>query len=331
MPPWLTITLGSLLIIVVMIDLIWSILSTLGAGPIATSITSLIWIIARTFRQKTSFKALSKLTPLAMLGTIFMVWLAILWAGWLLIFIAHDGAIIVESTGARPSLFGHIYFVGTALSTLGSSQIIPKNPQWGLIMGLASFNGLIVLTLFITYLLPIVSAAVDRRQIALTIWGLGESSEDIVLNGWNQGSFQVLESQLYQLALQLLTHSERHVAYPVLQYFSAASPRADLSPRIASLDDAITILAHAVPAHLRPAQTVLRTLRKAISEYLRRVEERHIKLTDEPPELPDFGAIRRAQIPLVSDDEIKTIFDERRDHRRLLCGFVEADGWSWRD
>lgn len=331
MSAWILSALGLVLLLATMLDLIWSILSTQGAGPIARVVTSIVWLGSRTLRTKTSVKGLSKLTPLAILGALFFTWITLLWISWLFIFTSAPLAVLIERNGEAATLLQRVNFVGGTLFTLGSTEYVPGNARWSFLSVLAGMNGLTMVTLIITYLLPIVSAAVDRRQIALTIWGLGPTTEEIIKNGWNHGSFQVLETQLYQLALQLLTHSERHVAYPVLQYFSASSPRADLSPRIASLDDAVTILAHAIPAHLRPAQTVLHTLRKAIREYLRRIEETQIKLPEEPPELPDFDALRRAQIPLVQDDEIKANFDELKDHRRLLYGFVKADGWKWGD
>ena len=79
------------------------------------------------------------------------------------------------------------------------------------------------------------------------------------------------------------------------------------------------------------SKTVLRTLRFALSRHMSRVDLYHISPADEPPALPDFESMRQAGIPLVDEDQLYTAFAGHGDHRKLLNGFLQSDGWTWGD
>ena len=63
----------------------------------------------------------------------------------------------------------------------------------------ASANGLLLFTMSITYAIPIISAATEKRQLALTINALGESPFDICRTTVGNGDFAALASQLEQI------------------------------------------------------------------------------------------------------------------------------------
>lgn len=323
--------MGLLIVAIVMIDVFWSTLSTNGAGPISDEVTSLIWRIFRMIHRRRQSHNLLKLSSVIILVMVFGMWILLLWTGWTVIFISSADAVLVQETQEPAAIRERIYFVGMTLFTLGTGDLVAGGSGWRLMMSIAAFNGLLFTTLVITYLLPVVSAAVDRRQLALSIWGLGESAEQILVNGWNDGSFQQLEDQLHAISMLLLLHAERHLAYPVLQYFHASDPRADLSPRIATLDDATSLLEFCVSPDARLTPSSVRSMRQALDCYFRRVAKQHIYRADEPPPLPDFDRLRKAEIPLCDDETMRAGFLQNEDRRRLSYGLLRGDAWHWGD
>jgi voltage-gated potassium channel Kch len=331
MPYWVPAILGPVILIVVMIDIVWSTLSTHGAGPLSRRLTLKGWLFFRWLHRRIQSHRLLKANVVIILIANFFMWVLLLWAGWAMIFSVSESAVIHLETGEPAATVDRIYFTGMTLLTLGTGDFVAETPMWRLIMAIASLNGLVVITLVITYLLPVVSAEIDRRQLALMIWGLGEDATAIVINGWNDDNFSGLEDKLYDAAQLLTRHAERHLAYPILQFFHAADSQAELAARVVTLDDAATLLESCVDCDPPVSSSVLRTLRAALDRHLRRVELYHVSTADDPPPTPDFDAIRHSGVPLYEQSRVDAVFDDMADHRKLLQGFLRADGWSWGD
>ena len=331
MPYWVPAILGPVVLIVVMIDIVWSTLSTHGAGPLSRRLTLRGWLFFRWLHRRIKSHRLLKANVVIILIANFLMWVILLWIGWALIFSISESAVIHLETGDPAGWTDRFYFTGMTLLTLGTGDFIAATPLWRVIMAVASLNGLAVITLLITYLLPVVSAEIDRRQLALMIWGLGENATAILVNGWNDDNFKGLEDKLYDAAQLLTRHAERHLAYPILQFFHAANPQAELAARVVTLDDAATVLESCVDCDPPVSAGVLRTLRAALDRHLKRVDLYHVSTADEPPPLPDFDALRRAGIPLHDQERRDAAFADVAEHRKLLQGFLRADGWSWGD
>ena len=101
----------------------------------------------------------------ALLAAVLM-WTLLLWAGWALVFLASEGAVIGASSGAPADAWARVYFVGYTLVTLGLGAYPPAGPAAQLATTAASLSGLVVLTLAISYILPVLQAAVHRRATA---------------------------------------------------------------------------------------------------------------------------------------------------------------------
>lgn len=256
------------------------------------------------------------------------VWIALLWAGWLLIFVASPQAVVDATTHAPAGFADHIYYVGFTLFTLGVGDFVGGAPVWRVLTAVASINGLFAITLAITYLLPIVSAATAKRQLALLIHSPGDTAARVVANGWNGEGFSGLEDQLRNITPLLLLHSERHLAYPVLHYFHAIDRDAALAPNILILDDAVTILAQCVPETHRPDPSVMRATRHATDIFLERIKDHFIGQADNPPPVPDPSEVEATGVPLVDHKSVEAIFEKCRERRMWLQGFLTSDGWD---
>lgn len=62
------------------------------------------------------------------------------------------------------------------LFSLGNGGYQPASGVWEIVMVVATLNGLLVLTLAITFLVPVVGAVAQRRQQAALIHALGHTA-----------------------------------------------------------------------------------------------------------------------------------------------------------
>lgn len=321
--------LGVVLLLLVLVDVIWTTLSTHGAGPVTSMVTSVVWLSFSFIHSKIGLHRLQKVNVVVILISVFWGWIFLLWSGWFLVFVSGEFAVVVAATGEPALLRDRVYFVGMTIFTLGTGDFVAAGTFWRLLMAIASLSGLVMITLAITYLLPVMSAGMERRQIALTIWSLGQNGEEILQNGWNGKDFSLLNSPFEKIASKLIINAERHLAYPVLQYFHAADPRADLVPRAASLNEALLLLEVGISQQSQLSKTALRNLRIALDRYLHRMEFLHIPTSKEAPPLPDLKLLEELDIPMRAEKSIKDGFDDHAEQRKRLYGSLQSVGWNW--
>ncbi len=320
---------GVAILVVVWFDVLWTTLSPSGGGgPLVAPLNQRLWRVALAVGHgRHGFLQRAGLA-VALSGV--AVWILLIWLGWTLVFLGDELAVLVTRTLAPASLGGRVYFVGYTLTTLGNGDFQPSGLLWQVLTVATAFNGMAVVTLSVTYFVPVVSAVIQRRQTAVHLFGLGQTPEEIVVGAW-QSSWQSLEGHLDSLTPQLSLLGQRHLAYPVLHYFHDADRGASLPIAVAVLDDALTLLLSGVSEDARPDTLTLRTARSGVSALLDALRAAFISPSDQPPAPPSLEALRRVGIPTVDDHTFHAALSELTLRRRTLRGFVENDGWSWDD
>lgn len=320
--------LGTAIIIFVGIDLIWTTLTMQGAGPLTERITRPLgtFLAGRPPRGWLTFARLNA-AVIAILVTL-VVWMGLMWTGWILVFCGADEAVLDAQDGRPAGLFDRIYFAGFAVITLGVGDYRPGGPLWQVLTVVSSMTGFALVTLSITYLLPIVSAAVQKRALALTIRHLGETPEQFVENGWDGHSFDGLEQHLVSLASLLLEDSQRSLSYPVLEYYRTTEPRSSLAYHLSVLSEALHLLRHGVAEQVRPRWVTLHPLRRAIEEILSNSRLPEDALERDPPPPKSLEPLRAAGIPTRSDADYERALSNDIEHRNQVRALVRWHGWD---
>lgn len=192
----------------------------------------------------------------------------------------------------------------------------------------ATGSGLVLLSLAVTYLVPVASAVAERRQLASTMAALGEDGIDVVVGAWTGNDFGVLDQHLVSLAPALARMSQHHLAYPVLHYFHSREPSAAAAPRLRALADALLLLSHGIDDGVRLSPAAARTLERALDIYLATLHGAFIAQMEEPLPPPDRSALARAGIPLAPEDGWREAVEGDAGRRRLLAGLLREDGWG---
>ncbi|MGN6250406.1 MAG: hypothetical protein ACTHNS_01190 [Marmoricola sp.] len=324
------IVIGAGLVVLVFVDAFMTTLSLSSrAGPLTQHVLALVWrLLVRAQRRRREGGILSAAGTVLLVGTV-LTWVTTLWVGWFLVFLG-SGSVMHDF---RPAgALDVAYFAGFDLVTLGTGDVVAGDAGWRFVSAVASFTGLFLVTLAITYLVSVVSAVVARRTLATQIDALGRGPQEIVRRAWRGDHFSsVFVQQLVSLTPSLVTLAEHHIAYPVLHYFRAA-PRTVSAPlAIAALDDALVLLSSAVAADSRPDPSALRSPRTAIERYVETASfVGSMPHVDVPP-VPDRRPLAAAGIPLADEADYARGVTRAADRRRGLRQLVVSDGWDWDD
>lgn len=324
----LYLVIGILLIVLSIIDFIWTTLwIDGGAGPATDRLSSVLW---RAFRKITRghSKPLSLVGPTVLSCTLAM-WIGMLWIGWTLVFAGLEGS-IVPAHGTDPiSWFDRLYYAGYLIFTLGNGDFSPNEGMWQIVTVLATGTGLLFTTFGVTYLISILSAVTVKRSFAESIHGLGETAEELAESAWNGSDFHDIDSLLDTYSEQLSSLTAQHIAYPVLHYYHAASNESSMPTAVVVFDEALSIITLAAPVECHPNRLLLKGAQSSVQHYLETLNQSFYQPSKNLPPLPDFQLLREAGIPLVPEKEYRQAYEERQERRRKLLGIIEADARPW--
>ncbi len=324
------VALGAALVLGVLVDVLATTLTLgEGAGWLTRRLLAWLWGGALRLRPRGSrSRLLSNAGPTLLVLTV-LIWVVTTWVGWWLVFLG-SGSIESADTGAPASARDVAYYAGFAVFTLGVGDFVADSPLWRVMTSVASFGGLALVTLAITYLLSVVSAVVTRRALATQIGALGSTAGEVVAAGWSGGSFSPAFTQhLVGLAAPLATVVQQHFAYPVLHYFRSRSPEESAPVAIAVLDDALLLLDAAVDPAVAPERSAITPVRRTIDRYIRTVGGASASGDTGPPPPPSVDPLLRAGIPLRPGAVLGERVTAEIDRRRRLQQLVHEAGWSW--
>jgi hypothetical protein len=319
--------LGIAVLLVTIYDVLWTTLRLTSGGPITAWVTDRLW--KASVRLTRSHRVLATLGFFIVLFTV-VLWAVLAWIGWTLIFLSGPHSVISMTTGQPAGFWDRSYFAGCSIITLGDTEFRPGSTGWRLVTMVAAANGFSLLSLIVTYLLPVIGAELERRRLAVYITALGRTPHEILLRAWNGSSFGLLPDHLVALTQPMMSVGQGHLAYPVLHCVHSSTRETALAPSIAVLDEAITLFAGVCPEQ-RPDKVAFYPLRQAIAEFLSTLAEAHLEPTWQPPPAPSLDPLREAGVVTVKDEEFRLALDSLVDRRRLIFGLVEEEGWRWED
>ena len=313
-----------------LLDVVWCVASTSGGGPVSMRVARTLWRGALHFQRSRDRQGhLRHLAPVLIVSVI-GVWVALLWIGWTLVFLAPDLAVMNATSGAPAQWADRLYFAGFSLFTLGTGDFVARHPVWRLASVVCSFTGLATVTLSLTYVVSVISAATAKRQLALMIHGLGGNAVEILANSWNGQDLTSIEDHLTEIRSLLLLHSERHLAYPIVHFFHAEEPEASLGLAVAALEDALLIAARGVDEDVRPSSITLDSTRHALGVFLKRASRNGEPSSRDPaPPFPDVDGLRSIGVPMAGDAELGEIFKDQSERRLASRRLVLGEGWKW--
>lgn len=323
------VVVGVALIALAVGDVLWTTLWSQGAaGPVTSTVTHVMAALLRRLPGPDRGRARSDLAGPVILAAVLATWVLLLAVGWAAMFLAAGDAIVESASGAPATPVDRLYFAGYNLFTLGNGDFRPRGAPWQLATVLCSASGLVLITLAITYLVPVISAATSKRVLAAQISALGHQPAEVarsLCRAWPS----VVAVQLSTLAAQLGTLAEQHLAYPVLHDFHSRDARRSAPVAIAVLDEALTLISCGVRDDAQPDSLLVASARTSVGHYLDTLETGFVPAGADAPAAPDLASLDAAGIPVVAPDVFERRVARVERRRQLLCAAVGADGWDW--
>ena len=114
----------------------------------------------------------AKRTLTALSGTLVMVsvagfWIGGTWTGWSLIHLSTAGSVVMVPDGIEPDSLDYAAHAGQLLSTLGGGRTQAGSLVWSLVSVLIGVNGMVVLTLSVSFLLSVRQTVQQGRTFAM--------------------------------------------------------------------------------------------------------------------------------------------------------------------
>lgn len=256
------------------------------------------------------------------------VWLGLLWLGWGLVF-QPAGSVIGSTDGIPATDWEQAYYAGYTIATLGNGEFQPAGPLWQALTVAAAASGFIVITLGLSYVIALVSAATERHTIAVRLHALGHTPADVAIGAWDGGDLHQIDGDLRALHGSIDRIGQQHLAYPVLRHFRSTAHINALAPRLAALDEALTVMECGVRPGHGPRPRSIRQARAAIDRFLELERRPGARPNAPPPPPPDLAPLRAAGVPVVDDLAFESAVHRCQERRTALRRFVEGDGWPW--
>jgi len=322
---------GLLLVAAALVDLAWTTIAAgSGAGPLTGRLAARLWRVALGIHRRRRSDAFLAFAGVTVVFAVLAVWLLLVLVGWSVAFNASDGAVRDSQTGAPADVVARLYFVGYTVFTLGNGDYRPGDGAWQLATVATTGTGLVLVTLAITYLVPVASAVAQRRQLASTIAALGNTPEEILTTSWDGAGFGSLSQQLLALTPMVQAARQQHLTYPVLHYFHSQEPDSAAAPNLTNLAQALHLLRYGTEPPATVDSAVIVPLERSIDAFLSTLRSAHVEPADPLP-LPHVDGLRDAGIPTATDDHYNAGEGPTRHRRALLAGMLADDGWSASD
>ena len=258
-----------------------------------------------------------------------LTWTIMVWAGWALIFSSYTYALVDANTKQPADEWARIYFAGYTIFTLGLGDYKPIGAFWQIATSVAAGSGFLMFGTALAYLMAVVPAATQKRQLAVVIWSLGKSPDDIILRAWNGVDSTALSPHLISLIPMLALMGESHLSYPILHYIHSTKRSASLAVSVASLDEALTILECGLQRGCSLDLPSLGAAREAITEFLKTLAPALITPAKDDPPPPSLKMLKDMGVPVVDDELFKQSLAGLARRRRALHALVRNEGWTW--
>lgn len=324
----ITFIIGLLCLLLIGLDIFWTTLWVDGgSGPVSRWIAKAVW---KTFKSigRNHPKFLSLAGPFILVFTL-LSWIVLLWLGWLLLFLGDPQA-ITDTRDNQPIRFIELlYFTGFTIFTLGIGDYVPKAGFWQVATVIASGNGMLFITLGVTYVLSVLNAVTLQRSFASTITGLGMSGSEFVKKTWNGDRFRNTDLLLNSASSQLNTLTAQHKAYPILHHYHPSDLDQSATIGVTILDEALTLLELGIQENHQPDFLYIEEARSSISSYLKVIPANIRKKASQVPPAPDVDGLRKQGLPVVDADAFADRLHDLKERRAILLSLVTSDARSW--
>lgn len=318
---------GLVLIALSLVDAFMVMLALQGGGPVTNAWTRPLWKACLALHRRRPMHRVLALVGPAMLVLTIVVWYALLAMGWALLFLSDPDSVVSSQTGLPPAPEDRVYLVGVSLTGIGYGEYVPSGMPWTVLSYTGTFAATFLITTSLSYIMPVLSAAIESRRLARDIHSVGTDAREIVARSWAGPGAGALDDYWISVATTLNHHAQSHEAYPVLHYFHSA--KREESPSIAALHFSDALFLAEQIENGGPPEPTVRTIRRALDHF---AEITHMRLVSAPESVPEPDTLSAETLrslgltPINEPAFAQALRDYERQRKRMVTLCLE-DGW----
>ncbi len=320
--------LGALIILVIASEIIVTTTQG-GISPVTRFLIGFYHGLLKISRV-TRFKLVRAYLGTGLTVAVIFTWIVLLWLGWTLVFCSAPQAVVTEFSGVPATFLERAYFAGFTFSTLGLGGYLPGTTGWQIVVVLCALGGFMLVTFTITFLTPLISAALFQWRLALQLYRLGSTPTSILLHAWDGDSLETLASRLDNLGTDLVQLEHFLILYPLVRFYGSREHTSTISLSVARLGEAIVMARFALDDQAT-RQGAFQLAYRQVSGIAEAWLQAEHKAPSTIPDLPDLSSLRKAGLPVVSDEVFAQRVAAHSTFRRALCALVTHDGQDWHD
>ena len=169
--------LGLICLIIVMADFLMTTVGTNDTSPIAMRIGKLAFRLVRRLPE-TDLK--HKVIGPLVVATAATWWILGVNLSWAMIFMGVPDSLVEQKTGRTADAVGYISHVGHLLSTVGGGPTSPASTGIALLGVVVAVNGMIVLTLAVSFVMSTTQTVVEGRRLLLYLGASRTGDADVL-------------------------------------------------------------------------------------------------------------------------------------------------------
>lgn len=321
--------LGLLLYVGVVWDIFKTTLSMQGGGWFTSRFGHTFWkVLLKLSGNNGNSKLLSR-AGLYLLILIICLWVSGLLLSLFFLFLSQPDSVIDSGTRLPAGMWEKLYYSGFVLSTSGIGDYIASNNFWRIITDLYSFTGLILITMSVTYFVPVLSAIIQKRVLGINLSSLGPTPRDIIENEWNGENFNSLTNKMQALSSDILKYNQNHRAYPVIHFFHNSKKQDSIILQLAKLNETVCIIMYCLKSSEAKSSQAIADVRSALDNYILIIQEvSHIKIDDN-------REAKKLEVPQMNGksycDGTCKIPEQQQIGRLFFEKLIMEDGWKWSD
>ncbi|MFO7704372.1 MAG: hypothetical protein R6V43_04430 [Halopseudomonas sp.] len=312
---------------VILWDQFVTVFSTGGAGPLSQRGCQGLWHALLMVHRRRPIHRVLKYAGPAMILLSILTWYLMLGLAVFMVLAAYPGSVIDSTTKAPANAIEILYFTSTTISSLGYGEWIPSGPPWTFISTLATLAATIIVTVSLSYVLSVVSAAVERRGLAAGIFAMGKTEEEIIRNANLNDPQGSLKNYLLSLSSAIDQQGLRHLAYPVLKYFHATQPELSPARAVLLLSDTVFLLELDMSGSLKGVTGVLRS---SIDNFVKFTRANSASARSVDSDKNRLAGVATTLGLDTDGADFDRAFADYSPLRHRLLSLCEADGWAVR-
>ncbi|MBD3627750.1 potassium channel family protein [Cyclobacterium sp.] len=294
---WILFITSVVLLLTVIHDFFFTVISINGAGPISSKFSALISTLFLKMKSALKTRKVLKYSGVSVILALTIWWIRGLWLGFYLLILSDDLSVFTASTRIAADAFDKIYYSGYVLSTMGNGDFVPGSSRWQIVIAVFSFSGFIFITTAMTYLISVSSAVIYKRSFGLYI-------SDMMAFDKEQDKINCIYENANILRTMVNRHNQNHLAYPVVHYFFSIDREASFSVGLWNLNELLAAIQNKSEYHTYKVIPLIR----AIDGYLETIGQSFI------PKAQDYAT--------RSEMSIKNFREQQIDN------LLKSDGWD---